>query len=304
MYTFMRNRFLSLTMLFSLCLSYSKGQGNYDTVKVYFPLNSTALNRTTIQQLDSVAQLAQGRNILIYGYADYLGNEHANMQLTEQRAEQVKRYLIAKKITAQQILVCAGIGEISQSRESTNPQGIPEDRRVAIFIKKSGKGMAMQMERKPIDLVPKKAGAPIKSTQEKPITESRFELLAELKPNEVMRVESIQFQATRHFITKESEPILQELLKTLKDYPELVIRIEGHVCCMKGDGDALDTDTNDMKLSENRAKFIYHYLIENGIDKNRLSFIGYGKRKPIIAIEQSEEDAQKNRRVELRVIRN
>lgn len=295
-------RNLSLLLILSLCIVKSKAQSTYDTIRVYFPLNITSLHPTAIRTLDSIAQIAHDRNLLIYGYADYLGNEITNMALANKRAATVKQYLLSKNIQAQQILVCAGIGEIKQGAHFDGTQGIPEDRRVAIFIKKIGNSMPQQKIITQSDTIrPKKKTTIDKANTE---TENHFERLSELKPNEVMRIDALQFQATRHFITKESEPILKELLKTLQDYPELVIRIEGHVCCMKGDGDALDTDTNDMKLSENRAKFIYHYLIENGIDKNRLSFIGYGKRKPIIAIEHSEEDAQKNRRVELRVIRN
>jgi outer membrane protein OmpA-like peptidoglycan-associated protein len=291
-------------MLYSLCLSHSKGQGNYDTVKVYFPLNITALNATAMRTLDNLIQIVQDRKLLIYGYADYLGNELANIQLAEKRAEHVKQYLCSKNINAHQILVCAGIGEVYQATQNQTPEGNPKDRYVAVFIKKTSQSIRAQKNSLAPDTIIHKRQILNNKKQPSTATESRFELLAELKPNEVMRVESIQFQATRHFITKESEPIVQELLSTLKENPELVIRIEGHVCCMKGDGDALDTDTNEMKLSENRAKFIYQYLIENGIDKNRLSYIGYGKKKPIIAIEHSEEDAQRNRRVELRVIRN
>jgi outer membrane protein OmpA-like peptidoglycan-associated protein len=300
----MHYRSLRLILILSLCIIESNAQSTYDTIKVYFPLNITSLNPAAIGTLDSVAQIAHDRNLLIYGYADYLGNEITNMALANKRAATVKQYLLSKNIKAQQILVCAGIGEIQQGTHIDKTQGVPEDRRVAIFIKKKGHSIPSLKISVTTDTILQKKQSTSSKTQHSSTTESRFELLSELKPNEVMRIDALQFQATRHFITKESEPILKELLKTLQDYPELVIRIEGHVCCMKGDGDALDTDTNDMKLSENRAKFIYHYLIENGIDKNRLSFIGYGKRKPIIAIEHSEEDAQKNRRVELRVIRN
>lgn len=134
--------------------------------------------------------------------------------------------------------------------------------------------------------------------------QSRFDELNNLKQNDVMRIESIQFQPTRHFIMKESESILLELLQTLINYPDLSIRIEGHVCCIKGDGDALDTDTFELKLSENRAKYIYQFLINNGISAERLSFIGFGKQHPIVPDEKTEEDAQKNRRVEIRVIHN
>ncbi|MES2477915.1 MAG: OmpA family protein [Bacteroidota bacterium] len=315
-------------------------QSGYDTIKVLFPINITELNITAKKKLDSIAIIAQGANMLIYGYADYLGNEPANMGLAQGRAKNVKDYLLIHKIKEQQILVCEGIGEVKRTLPKTT-DGYPEDRRVAIFIKRASstteekKGLA-QKPKKGIQLseiqtdghlipIEKKTATvkpdrpdnehllvgprPVASTikkaaQAKPPVKSRFEGLSGLKTNEVMRIETIHFQPTRHYITKESEPILQELLQTLQDFPNLAINIEGHVCCMQGEGDALDTDTHELKLSENRARFIYQYLIDKGITANRLGYIGHGKRRPIIAIEETEEDAQKNRRVEIRVVRN
>lgn len=315
-------------------------QSGYDTIKVLFPINVTELNNIAKKKLDSIATLAKGANMLIYGYADYLGNEPANMGLAQGRAKNVKDYLLSRGIKEQQILICEGIGEVKRNLPKTT-DGYPEDRRVAIFIKrayskteekklpaeKPKKGIQLSEIQTDGHLIPiEKKSATIKTERPdnehllvgprpaistvkktapaKPPLKSRFEGLSELKTNEVMRIETIHFQPTRHYITKESEPILQELLQTLQDFPNLAINIEGHVCCMQGDGDALDTDTHELKLSENRARFIYQYLIDKGIAANRLGYVGHGKRRPIIAIEETEEDAQRNRRVEIRVVRN
>lgn len=298
-------------------------QYGYDTVKVLFPINITTLDYTAKKCLDSVATATTNQSLLIYGYADYLGNEAGNMELAQGRAKNVAQYLFSKKINPKRILICEGIGEVKRNLVKSD-KGYPEDRRVAIFIKRTE--VAQQLVSTPIKpkihkikvseitengtLIPivkmknNKDSLTVSPHKAKPIIKSRFETLSEFKANEVMRIEAIHFQPTRHFITKESEAILEELLQTLKDYPDLVINIEGHVCCMKGDGDALDTDTYELKLSENRARFIYQYLIEKGIAANRLGYIGYGKRRPIVAVEKTEEDAQRNRRVEIRVIRN
>jgi outer membrane protein OmpA-like peptidoglycan-associated protein len=317
----------------------SKGQEGYDTVKVYFPINIITLDQKANHTLDSIIHLIGQRNLLIYGYADYLGNEPSNLDLAIGRAKNVKQYLINHRIALKQILICEGIGEVKRNLPKIIG-GYPEDRRVAIFVKrnifssnaptppkeKQKKGIQISEINadgtlKPLERTSLKKESAIQENKQlyidqksltstsaiskaKPVIKSRFEELNELKANEVMRIETIHFQPTRHFVTKESEHILQELLQTLRDFPKLAINIEGHVCCMKGEGDALDTDTYELKLSENRAKFIYQYLIENGIEPSRLGFIGHGKRKPIIPIEETEEDAQKNRRVEIRVVRN
>jgi outer membrane protein OmpA-like peptidoglycan-associated protein len=84
----------------------------------------------------------------------------------------------------------------------------------------------------------------------------------------------------------------------------MCINIEGHVCCIKDVPDALDIDTYESRLSVNRAKAVYEYLVVKGIDPTRLSYVGFGKKRPIIADEKTEEDAAKNRRVEIRVTDN
>jgi outer membrane protein OmpA-like peptidoglycan-associated protein len=325
-----------LLILFSLRCA---AQSGYDTVKVYFPINITELDKEGKARLDSTLKIIGKKNLLIYGYADYLGNEPRNLDLAIGRANNVKQYLIDHNISTRQILICEGIGEVSRALPD-DKNGIPEDRRVGIFIKRDPGGfeeikdlrpvkdsgtkkrMSVQEITKKGTLIPVKPFVakkkPVQDTVfQKPIqkktntgksygvaTGIKFERLKDLRPNDVLRVEAIHFLPTRHFLTEESEPILKDLLKTMQDYPQLAIRIEGHVCCVKGTGDALDTDTYDLKLSVNRARHIYLYLIQNGIDGRRLEYAGFGKSRPIIPFEKTEEDAQKNRRVEIRVLRN
>lgn len=319
----------------------SYAQSGYDTVKVYFPINVTQLDEVSKMRLDSLAAVLQSRNILVYGYADYLGNEPANMALAIGRCRSVKDYLQYRKVPEGQILICEGIGQVERNVARTK-DGYPEDRRVEIFIRREGRRPAAVATKKPAvpakgarkmrvleytdrgELVPmtviehKRDTTPIAAAEPKPkpkkkstlapgekfVTHSGFERLADLKPNDVLRIETIHFLATRHFLTEDSKPILIELLKTLEAFPELAISIEGHVCCMTGTGDALDTDTYELKLSENRARYIRDFLVSNGIEASRLEYRGFGKRHPIIAEEKTEEDAQKNRRVEIRVLRN
>lgn len=332
---------VSTLFLFFIIAAQSFAQYGYDTVKVYFPINITVLSKASQMKLDSVAKIILKKNILIYGYADYLGKEPSNLDLAIGRANNVKQYLLSKNVPAAQILICEGIGQINRNI-TNNKDGVPEDRRVDIFIK-SGSVKTTEVFSPPTTpgkktrvaeittagrLVPVKKFIPKekapdtvivppsvaikKPVENKPLVRKKmepavntdFEKLTELKPNDILRVETIHFIPTRHFITEDSEPILIALLKTMQEFPNLAIRIEGHVCCVRDVGDALDTDTYELKLSVNRARHIYAYLVQNGIDSSRLEYAGFGKSRPVIAVEMTEEDAQKNRRVEIRVLRN
>jgi len=88
----------------------------------------------------------------------------------------------------------------------------------------------------------------------------------------------------------------------LQENPNMAIQIEGHVCCVTNVPDAYDLDSHNLDLSINRARFIYEYLKARGISATRLNYIGYGRSKPIIADEQTEEEASVNRRVEVRIL--
>jgi outer membrane protein OmpA-like peptidoglycan-associated protein len=57
----------------------------------------------------------------------------------------------------------------------------------------------------------------------------------------------------------------------------------------------------NQRLSENRAKSVYDYLISGKVDPARLVYKGYGKTMPI-APNTTDEDRAKNRRTEFKII--
>jgi len=68
-----------------------------------------------------------------------------------------------------------------------------------------------------------------------------------------------------------------------------------------GHTDAIGSDAYNQKLSERRAKGVYDYLVEHGIDRSRLDGPkGYGKTQPIDT-NATAAGRQRNRRVEFKV---
>jgi outer membrane protein OmpA-like peptidoglycan-associated protein len=102
----------------------------------------------------------------------------------------------------------------------------------------------------------------------------------------------------------ESRPTLNELLAAMKDFPNLVIRVEGHICCQPGNVDGYDFDTRQYNLSAERAKAVMDFLIDNGISSERVSYVGLGHSNPIHPYpEETEEQKTMNRRVEIKIIK-
>ena len=127
--------------------------------------------------------------------------------------------------------------------------------------------------------------------------------ISNVKKNEAIRLDNIFFLPGSHRWTEASKPALQKLLATLKEYPNVKIRIEGHICCvLEGTTDGYDFDADDFRLSHNRARAVYDYLVKNGIAAERLSSEGFGKSRPLVRVERSPEDENRNRRVEIRIL--
>ena len=97
-------------------------------------------------------------------------------------------------------------------------------------------------------------------------------------------------------VTNASRPKMFELLSVLRLNPKLKIEIQGNLCCQPVDR---------LNLSTERAKAIYNFLVYYKVDKNRLSYKGFGSSNPIFALpEKSEEERAANRRVEILILDN
>ena len=128
--------------------------------------------------------------------------------------------------------------------------------------------------------------------------------LSHLKPGSIIELKQVYFPPDRHTILSASYETLRKLYDIMDANPNLKISIEGHVCCIQNAPDAWDIETNEPTLSVNRAKEIYTYLINKGIDPIRLRYTGFGKSHPVVLNEITEQDREKNRRVEIRIIDN
>ena len=102
---------------------------------------------------------------------------------------------------------------------------------------------------------------------------------------------NILFETGKSTIKNESSPVIDQIFELMKSDLTLKISIEGHT------DNAGDAASNKV-LSDNRAKAVMDALIAKGIDKTRMSFVGWGQEKPV-ADNRNEEGRAKNRRVEI-----
>jgi outer membrane protein OmpA-like peptidoglycan-associated protein len=114
--------------------------------------------------------------------------------------------------------------------------------------------------------------------------------------------DNILFSGNSDKILPESYPSLENLVSTLKKYPNLAIEIEGHVNCPSSYSDCGKLEDWNQKLSEMRAKAVNDWLTDEGIQQERMTHKGYGASKMLFPDARSEEKMKMNRRVEIKVL--
>lgn len=107
-------------------------------------------------------------------------------------------------------------------------------------------------------------------------------------------LDNIFFKVDSYELLSESDVELNKLVELLQKNPGIKIEISGHT-------DNTGSEAHNLTLSEQRAKSVYDYLIAHHIDAERLSYAGYGFRKPIDT-NDTEAGRQRNRRTEIRII--
>lgn len=118
--------------------------------------------------------------------------------------------------------------------------------------------------------------------------------LQPIETNAVIVLKNIFFDFNQFDLRPESQVELDKVVQLMRDNPTLRIQINGHT-------DNIGKAAENLKLSENRAQEVVNYLIQKGIQPDRLAFKGFGATVPV-APNDTEENRAKNRRTELKVI--
>jgi outer membrane protein OmpA-like peptidoglycan-associated protein len=111
-----------------------------------------------------------------------------------------------------------------------------------------------------------------------------------------IELKGVFFDVDKYDLKPQSLAELKKLSDFLKKNPAVKGQLEGHT-------DNTGDKKKNQVLSENRAKAVYNWLTtEGGIDKARLSFIGYGDTKPKVPNDTPEHKAA-NRRTMFKMIK-
>lgn len=111
--------------------------------------------------------------------------------------------------------------------------------------------------------------------------------------------EPILFDLNSSYLTTEATVILDDVVRVLNKYPEIVIRCESHT-------DSRATNKYNQWLSDRRAKRTAEYIIASGISASRITKVGFGEEQILNGctdnVTCTEEQHDINRRTEFVLI--
>jgi OOP family OmpA-OmpF porin len=109
-------------------------------------------------------------------------------------------------------------------------------------------------------------------------------------------LDKVYFEFNSAVIQKRSYDILDAVGSTLQGNPDIsLVEIQGHT-------DERGNDAYNLDLSNKRAASVRQYLIDKGVDGNRLTSQGYGETQPVDK-HHNEKAYSKNRRVEFLILK-
>jgi outer membrane protein OmpA-like peptidoglycan-associated protein len=127
-----------------------------------------------------------------------------------------------------------------------------------------------------------------------------YEQVITLQPivkNSNVKLPNILFQPASDRFLPGSYDALKILKAFMQDNPSVKIEIQGHV-----NGPDMPNTKAYKALSLARAKAVYQYLINEGIDALRLHYKGFGNTRMVYPDPKSERESSMNRRVEIKIL--
>ncbi|OBX22137.1 hypothetical protein BAA08_10055 [Bizionia sp. APA-3] len=259
-----------------------------DTLVFYYKTDAYKLSSNQETEILNFLTNKKLLKIKVEGFADYVGSDTSNHVLAFKRAENISDFIINEQF----------IDSISVFSKSEQPkpknyneyQGNAMDRKVICYVMYSNNLLAEN-----------DVSLPDSSA-------NYLDSINQLEVGERIVLRNILFYLGIAVIIPSSYSELLSLKEVLLKNPNLVVEIRGHVCCgvipeTSEDMPKPQQSDSNLKLSRNRAFAVKNYLIENGIDANRIRIKGMGFLEPLYYPEKNDKERQLNRRIELIVLK-
>ncbi len=258
---------------------------------IYFELSSSQLKPESYQSLDNVIAFLKNNpkiKIEIGGHTDSTGTKIINDTLSENRAKNVREYIVSKDIPADRVTF-RGYGSTRPFVPNTSPENWALNRRVEFTILDENFVSNQNADR---NITENKVTEETKIPEEKNVIPEN-NLYQNISSPETICV--TRFELNQIYLTVQNYLDLEQVFNYLKEHPDAEIEISGHSDITGGSEDA------NIKVSEIRAKAVREYIISKNLTRNIINAKGYGSQKPA-ANNDTEQGRNLNRRVEVTII--
>jgi len=275
-----------LIFIFMFSINYLIAQSNIQHV-VYFETDKYIVPETEKNRLLLFTQnldINKIKKISIYGFCDDRGSNNYNLVLSQNRANAIKKLFSFGGINEQLISNVDGKGEVLLKIVTAEDLNIIRglNRKVEINVEyNSPKKEVVKVEEEKENI----------DNRKKPLT-----LESNLLVGDKIVLNKILFRTGYSYILEESIPVLEKIARILKEKNKVYFTIQGHVCCTANGRDAIDRGTGRRNLSLARARYIYEYLMKNGVARKRMKYVGLKHKYPLGG------DPKFDRRVEIEII--
>lgn len=274
-----------LIFIFMFSINYLIAQSNIQHV-VYFETDKYIVPETEKNRLLLFTQnldINKIKKISIYGFCDDRGSNNYNLVLSQNRANAIKKLFSFGGINEQLISNVDGKGEVLLKIVTAEDLNIIRglNRKVEINVEyNSPKKEVVKVEEEKENI----------DNRKKPLT-----LESNLLVGDKIVLNKILFRTGYSYILEESIPVLEKIARILKEKNKVYFTIQGHVCCTANGRDAIDRGTGRRNLSLARARYIYEYLMKNGVARKRMKYVGLKHKYPLGG------DPKFDRRVEIEI---
>ncbi|MES2486150.1 MAG: OmpA family protein [Bacteroidota bacterium] len=218
---------------------------------------------------DSINNLSIEK-IEVTGWCDDTGTDAYNEVLSLNRAQTVATFFNTPELWAQ------GKGELPLKTEQNKTAERQKNRRVTVTAYINAPTATPQ------NILATTATPLVPETKIPAFTGAYKKYGDSLQAGDKILLKNMVFLGGRTKLTNGGRKELENLLAFLKKNTTVRFEIQGHVCCIDSyNEDAVDEDTHIPNLSFARAKYVYDYLVANGIAADRMTYNGYGRKLPI-----------------------
>ncbi len=116
-----------------------------------------------------------------------------------------------------------------------------------------------------------------------------------VQADSIIVLSEVLFETNSYYLREELYPTLDSIANYLRKESKSTTTVSGHT-------DNTGKESFNLQLSSQRAEAVAEYLLDKGIDPERVNFIGFGSSVPIQP-NDTPEGRRKNRRVEILIKR-